>query len=361
MADAHQVEFSSDYDTNALALEWQSLEKQARSSFFLSWTWISTWLESVKHRPVLVRVHSGPEVTALGLLARADTVRHLFVRSRQLHLHQSGDPDLDRVTIEFNGFLVRQGLEAEVVPQIFRKLPGLTVQWDECVLPGVPAQYRAFGTEAGYACAMDRRSPNFLVDLERLRQQNVDLTQTLSRNSRAQLRRALRLAGSEGPLHIHAASDLEEALSYFAALKQLDRRGSQKQGGAFSSATRDQFHRRLIARGWERGEIGLLRASAGEHTIGYLYQFSYRGRVLSYQAAYAPGKDNRHHPGIVMHYLAIERAKSGGAKSYDFLAGQARYKSSLGDEDEEMVWLRLQKPRPAFLLERAVSRVRGAL
>jgi CelD/BcsL family acetyltransferase involved in cellulose biosynthesis len=357
MAGAHQIEFHPDYDMNALAMEWQGLEKQARASFFLSWTWISTWLESVAERPMLVRVRSGTEITALGLLGRANIVRHLFVRSRQLHLHQSGSPDLDRITIEFNGFLVRQGLEADVVPQIFRRLVDLTGPWDECVLPGVPAQYMAFGKGAGYACTTDRRSPNFLVNLEGLRQQKLDLTQTLSRNSRAQLRRALRLAGTEGPLHIHAASDLEEALSYFAALKNLDRR----RGGAFATVARDQFHRRLIARGWGRGEVELLRASAGNHTIGYLYQFSYRGQILSYQIAYAPGKDNRHHPGIVMHYLAIERAKTCGGQTYDFLAGQARYKNSLGDEGEKMLWLRLQKPRPSFWLERALSRMRDAM
>jgi CelD/BcsL family acetyltransferase involved in cellulose biosynthesis len=361
MPGPYQVELNPAYDRNSLAAEWQALETQACASFFLSWTWISTWLDNLAKPPILVRVRSGPEIAALGLLARANACRHHFVRSRQLHLHQTGDEDLDRIATEFNGFLIRQGAEAEVVTEIFRKLPDLLPLWDECVLPGVPARYMALAERAGYVCAVDRRSPNFLVDLDRLRRQETDLTQTMSRNGRTQLRRALRLARSDGPLTIDPASDLKEALSYFAALKQLDRWESKGQSGAFATAARELFHRRLIARGLARGEVELLCVRAGSQLVGYLYQFSYRGQVLSYQAAFVPRDDNRHHPGIVMHYLAIERAKAQGARSYDLLAGQARYKKSLGEEGDELVWCRLQRPRLAFTLERALRRLRDAI
>jgi CelD/BcsL family acetyltransferase involved in cellulose biosynthesis len=357
----YQVELDIVYDRKSLAAEWQALETEACASFFLSWTWISTWLDSLAMPPILVRVRSGPETAALGLLVQANIRRHHFVRSRQLHLHQTGDEDLDRIATEFNGFLIRRGAEKDVVTEIFRKLPELLPLWDECVLPGVPAYYMALAECAGYVGAVDRRSPNFIVDLDHLRQLKADLTLTMSRNGRAQLRRALRLAGTEGPLTIDPASDLEEALSYFAALKQLDRWESKGQSGAFATAARELFHRRLIARGLARGEVQLLCGRAGSHLVGYLYQFSYRGKVLSYQAGFVPRDDNRHRPGLVMHYLAIERAKAQGAISYDLLAGQARYKRSLAEEGEELVWCRLQRPRLRFTLERTLRRLRNAI
>jgi CelD/BcsL family acetyltransferase involved in cellulose biosynthesis len=356
---SYQIDLLFTYDLNLLAGEWQVLESQARASFFLSWTWISTWLESVCEAPLLVRVRAGQDIVALGFLARTTVSRYLFVRSRQIHLHQTGDGDLDRIATEFNGFLVRQGCEEDAIPQILGQLR--TLVWDECILPGVPARYRRFADAAGYPCVADRSSYNFIVDLDRLRRQKADVGDAMSRNSRAQLRRALRLARAEGALSIDPAADMEQALSYFAALKQLDRWARRGQSGAFATPAREQFHRRLIARGWGRGEVELLHVRAGLRTIGFLYQFSYCGRILAYQAGYIPENDNRRRFGIVMHYLAIERAKARGAQTYDFLAGHARYKKSLGSEDEQLVWIRLQRPKTAFVIERFLRRVRDAL
>lgn len=353
-----QIEFCSDFDLEEAAREWKALEAIACPSFFLSWTWISTWLESLSSPPVLVRAMRPGQVMAMGFLALTDAWRHLIVRSRQLHLHQSGDPDLDRIATEFNGLLVRPGLEEEIVPTILGRLRLFGPAWDECVLPGVPEQFATFARSAGYRVVEDHRAPDFFIDLRALARGGHDLAGGLSRNGRSQLRRALKLAAADGPLALDAAATVEDGLRYFEALKALDRRQAQ---GAFASPARDLFHRRLIARGLPLGQVELLRARAGEKTIGYLYQFLYRGRVLAYQSSYARPADNRHRPGLVLHHLAVERAKLDGQCVYDFLAGEARYKRALGGTGPVLVWLRLQRPKPLFALEGAARQLKGAL
>ena len=62
-----------------------------------------------------------------------------------------------------------------------------------------------------------------------------------------------------------------------------------------------------------------------------------------------------------MHHLAIERARKKGFAVYDFLAGEARYKQSLGTELQTLVWCRAQKAKTIFMLERAARRLKRAL
>jgi CelD/BcsL family acetyltransferase involved in cellulose biosynthesis len=122
-----------------------------------------------------------------------------------------------------------------------------------------------------------------------------------------------------------------------------------------------RFHQRLIAKGHARGVVELLQVRAGSRSLGYLYQFCYRGRVLAYQSAYPSCDDNRRRLGLVMHCLAVERAGALGHSLYDFLAGEARYKRSLGREEQKLMWLRLQRPRLLFGLERGARRVKAAM
>jgi hypothetical protein len=53
----------------------------------------------------------------------------------------------------------------------------------------------------------------------------------------------------------------------------------------------------------------------------------------------------------VAHCLAIDIHLAEGAMIYDFMAGEARYKASLGESGPEMYHLLLQRPTWALRLE----------
>jgi len=83
-----------------------------------------------------------------------------------------------------------------------------------------------------------------------------------------------------------------------------------------------------------------LRIGAGDAAIGYLYNFRFRNRVLAYQSGFdyrAAGPQQK--PGLTAHHLAIEMYAAQGIESYDFLAGEDRYKLSLSTGATELHWL----------------------
>ena len=92
-----------------------------------------------------------------------------------------------------------------------------------------------------------------------------------------------------------------------------------------------------------------MRGSKG--TIGCLYNFVHRGRVYAYQSGFHASRDNRLKPGLVSHFKAIELNYRLGNRTYDFLAGDARYKRSLSNASNQLLWLVAQRPKFAFWAE----------
>jgi CelD/BcsL family acetyltransferase involved in cellulose biosynthesis len=166
--------------------------------------------------------------------------------------------------------------------------------------------------------------------------------ESLSANARYQIRRSDRRYAARGRLAIARAEDLATALAWLDALATLHQRTwiRRQRPGAFANPRFTAFHKTLIARGFQRQEIDLLRITAGDHVVGYLYNFRHQNRVAAYQSGFDYDAAGPHEkPGLTSHHLAIEFYRAGGCRSYDFLAGDHRYKTSLSNAEETMVWL----------------------
>jgi hypothetical protein len=81
----------------------------------------------------------------------------------------------------------------------------------------------------------------------------------------------------------------------------------------------------------------------------------------SYLSGFAYEADNKVKPGLVSFYLYIEQKMKSGWKVLDFLAGDHRYKTSLGQPGPNMYWFRAQERRPQLMLEDALRRVKRRL
>jgi CelD/BcsL family acetyltransferase involved in cellulose biosynthesis len=345
--------------------EWQRLEAVVRPSFFTSWHWIGTWLEAipVEGRPELLRGSRDGETVALALLgSRTVRRRHGLIRSRSLFINETGDPLFDALTIEHNGLLC--------APADHRAACDALVTWF--------AQQGAWADELHFGGSLDRLSEplvadcgllrgeiaksSYHVDLERLCGSDGDVGKVLSTNARQQLRRAKRLFERSGPLQLTRAASLAEAHAFFSDMKELHAASWQRRGRehAFSGTFFEPFHRLLIERALAAGAIELWRASAGARLIGYLYNFSFAGRVYAYQSGFAYD-DPRARPGVVAHAMAIRQAWRAGAGVYDFLAGSNRLKQSFATHAESMLWQTLQQPRLGFRLEHLGRRLKNAV
>lgn len=359
-AGAVDIVVSGVTDFAALEAKWRDLETRSNPSFFQSWTWMGCLAEERFPDPVLVEARDRGRTVALALFNR---------RGRTLYLGESGDAALDCVFIEYNGVLAETGREASLIaaclaaarggsgPRSFRfrpihSPPAGRLWRRRLVLSGVDSATAVSLREIG-SVSRNRSLPAPFADLCG---SNDGYLERRSANTRHQLRRSLRDYAATGPITIERADTLARALAFLDGLAALHQAtwAARGQPGAFAKPFFGRFHRALIERGLERGEVDLLRVAAGEQTIGFLYNYCYRGSSIAYQSGFAYAAAGRHgKPGLTCHYEAIRFAARWGAVRYDFLAGDDRYKRSLADGAETLHWIEVtSRYSPRFLARR---------
>ena len=336
-------------DFAALESKWRDLEARSNASFFQSWTWTGCLAEQRFPDPVLVEARDQGRTIALALFNRV---------GRTLYLGESGDQVLDDIFIEFNGVLAESGREAELTQACLRAVRdasggrGFGLRRWRLVLSGVNPAILAAAQQIG-AVRRTRDRPAHFVDFAT---GHAGFLERRSANTRQQLRRSDRAFAAAAPITIERAANLAQAYEFLDGLAALHQASwvARRQPGAFANPFFARFHRALIARGLERGEIDLLRVATGPQTIGFLYNFRYRGQSLAYQSGFDHGSAGRHQkPGLTCHHQAIQLAAQWGATRYDFLAGDDRYKRSLADRSARLHWIEVGSPyAPRFLLLR---------
>lgn len=323
----------------ALEAAWRSLEARADLSFFRSWTWTGCLYAERFPRPLLLRAERDGAVVALGL----------FNRGRlSLHLGESGIAARDSIYIEHNGLLrAREG--APNLAELLRVVRARKLPPRRLVLSGVDDSHLQAARAIGGRVVLRRDHVAPVLDLEK---SGPDWMAAISANTRQQLRRSARAYAGQGRLRIERAGTMEQAHAFLDALAFLHQRiwEKRRERGAFAEPFFRRFHRELIARGMDRDEIDLLRISAGDRVIGYLYNFRHRGRVLAYQSGFdydvATGAQK---PGMTCHQMAIDMYAAAGVRAYDFLAGDHRYKRSLANGQATLHWLTIYPALSDFL------------
>lgn len=353
-----------------LLAEWAVLEARSDASIFQSGSWIKSWLQALPDTVEIqrLRVWHGAELVGLGLFGKSVQTRHKLIRSRMWWLSESGNPGLDTLTIEHNNLLVARGCEDGVWPAAIDALMRHRQEWDEIRISGISSQAsRSSITQCAQARGLvpqiEFSKPYFWVDLEGMRPSREEYLNVLSRNTRQQIKRTMKLYEEKGPLALSLASSEDEALAYLEQLKQLHQAYWNRKGyaGAFATEFANRFHRNLVANGFASHQIQLIKVTAGEGTVGLLYNFRYRNRVSNYQAGLVYDANPKLKPGLVCHTLAIETNISLGSKAYDFLMGESQYKRSLSTQDGMMYWLTLRQPKLRFWIEDAARQVRSRL
>ncbi len=354
---------------------WRELETRSERSFFLSWDWIGCW---VAETGIPVQVLIGREagrVVLLGLLAASDRRGRLPLTIPGAGLHTTGNPDQDIITIEYNGFLVaREGSSPDMGRNIgqaedaaIRFLLGQEAgrrsndrQIDELHLRNVPRTYEEHDRSAGLRRELVWSKPSWRVDLAEIRASGRGYLDSISANTRQQIRRSMRLYEQQGKLVATSARDVPEALAFLDGLKALHQPYWTGRGepGAFAYPFFERFQRRLIESCHPHGGVELIRVTRGDKAIGYLYNLIYRQQVYSYQCGFLFESDPRLKPGLVSHSLCIEMHLREGDSRYDFMAGENRYKANLGTPGPDMHYVVLQRPTLPILLEHGLRTLR---
>ena len=322
-----------------LQAQWTALEASTGCPPFASWHWVSTWLRELPAtvQPLLFRA-SGPDgVVALALLVAAPEqgTARLFGR-HSWHLQETGDAELDEVTVEYGGLLARPADRIAAFGTLFRLLDQLPPDWRRLrITTSAQGADIAAALPPGMQATSVRARPCFSVDLDAVRAASGGYVEVLGRKARGSLRQTLRAYARLGPLHAETAPDAGTALAWFDTFQELHTRHWQGRGagGCFARPFFGRFHRALIERATGDGFVRMTRVTAGDTLLGYLYNLGWQGRVYYYNAGMNYGILGRHdRPGIASLYAAVEQAAAEGAHVFDFLAGDQEYKRRLSTD-----------------------------
>ena len=342
---------------------WTDLERRADTTFFLSWSWVSAWLEQAGAPDFVLAGRADGELVCLGLLRRQTEWRHRFVRSRAIYLHQTGNPGEDAVYIEYNGFLTDKRFAGIATKAFgFLRSSPCVGKFDEFQIGGAPETLHEEFLASGFRTQVRDRKATAYVDLAAVRETGGDYLASLSSNTRYQLRRALKIYEERGAVILQPARSTEEALRFFDEMGILHEAAWRKRagGGAWRYPFLVSMHRRVIKRAFPDGGVDIVRITCGDRTIGYIHCLVRGGWIGSYLSGFAYEDDNKVKPGLVSFYLYIQHKIRSGGVVFDFLAGEHRYKTSLGQPGPALVWFRVQERRPQFMLEQAVRRLKSS-
>lgn len=344
--DGFRFSLSSIDGIERLEREWRALETQDATPFFLSWDWIGCWLKNLPTalKPAVLRIQSGGQLVGLALLTPVSKRRLGLIPCRGLHLHETGDAALDALTIEYNGILSARHHRKEATRR--------AIEWllseghaDELSLPGVSASILDSFDRRQFSAHIRDIKPVYPIDLAPTATDRREFLQTISGNTRGQLRRAIRQYEALGELRVveaRSAHEAQDMLSEMIPLHQGYWEGRDR-AGAFANSRFVEFHRRLIRDGHDKGCIQFFRCMAGPSVIGYLYNVKRDGHVYAYQSGFDYRLLPRSKPGWVCHYLAIEENRRQGTMSYDLLAGHSQFKASFATPGDTLVWLTVER------------------
>jgi CelD/BcsL family acetyltransferase involved in cellulose biosynthesis len=235
--------------------------------------------------------------------------------------------------------------------QLWALVPGV----DQIRVPGVSARHALWrGLTVPVRQVREHTERAYRVDLAPLRAMGRAYLDSLGPQTRSTVRRSLRLYEGLGPVELTAAGTVEQGLAFLARLKHFHQAAWQARGrpGAFANPWFEDFHQRLVRSGLPTGQVQLLRLTAGSKEVGYLYNFVHGGQVLAYQSGFHFGlTEHNHHPGLVTHAQAVQRALDDGLDGYDFLAGEARHKQQLAHQTYPMTTFTLQRSSLGWWLE----------
>jgi CelD/BcsL family acetyltransferase involved in cellulose biosynthesis len=357
-----RVEWMSVRDLAAIEPIWRSVAASAHATYFQSWSWVETWLRSVPNRDrirLAVITDGGAPVGAF-FLGSALKRRHGLILSMSKYVNETGDEAIDDLCLEYNSFACAPSIRLEL-RWILDQIPG---RWDELYLSALdtsrfPAD--AFADVGGpFRVDVRKTSISYFVDLDAVRARG-EYIPLVGHKTRAQLRRTYRAYEAEGAITTEVAADLPSALSIYRELVELHQHRWTKHGfpGAFGAAYVRHFHEQLIRDRQQSGETQLMRVRVAGRTIGCIYGFVHDGTLYQYQTGMVYEEATRdHRPGFICNAEAIKYNTQLGLHRYDFLGGSQAYKKQLATGERSLVWVRVQKPRVRFWLERGAKLLR---
>jgi CelD/BcsL family acetyltransferase involved in cellulose biosynthesis len=343
-------------DISQLLRDWESLFELSEATCFQSIYWVRAWIKCYQPDFKVLRVWQGDELLGMALVVMVRKRTKLGFTSNSLYFQQTGDSVLDQIWVEYNGVLCKKGTEDSVTQVVGEYLRTSDFEWDELCLGTVRVSFiKKLKKCLDLRSLIRHESPSYGVSLVAVRESGKTYLEVLSRNTRYQIRRSIKLYEIEGEtLEVVRAVSEQQAEQFFLDAGEYHKKRWGR-GSGFHNEHFIRFHCELISDSHKAGFVDILKIKCGSKVLGYLYNLCCNGVVYFYLSGLSECGTTKLKPGLTAHALAIEYYKEKGMRFYDFMGGDGQYKKSLGEAHETLIYADLRKDRLMYRMENKLS------
>jgi CelD/BcsL family acetyltransferase involved in cellulose biosynthesis len=345
-----EVEITHSYNIEKLQRQWLNIQEEQSLPFFLTWAWISCWLDTYSPDLIVITASHNNTIVAIGLFTRVTRIRHGVVMSHQYLLHQMGDPLLDQIWMEYNDFICIDEYRVPAVNACIQALQQSEYDCDEIILSMITASRASDIQHAIEGSHILLSNPCYSNNLDEIRAIDSHYLATLNSNTRYQIRRSMRLYQQlHGEIRYRFAENVDEALAFFHEAGEYHVLRWKDSG--FNNKQFVLFHENLIKKSAKSNSVDFMKITSGDTTIAILY-FHLVGRAVYFYLQGINYEANKKlKPGLVAHALATQYYLNKGMRKYDYMGGYSQYKRQLSNPVEDLVTLCIQKPSLFFSIE----------
>jgi CelD/BcsL family acetyltransferase involved in cellulose biosynthesis len=306
--------------------EWRGLAEHApEGGFFLSWEWVSTWLECFRgERPlVILLVREGTRL--VGVLPLLQERRGFLWRRRCLVGAVNNQSPRAGLLCEGETGLVFRALLDHLRSARRRLRLLLPLHETGSQLSAVlPEAARGFGL----LTRLSRRSP-----LLRIEGDWDAYLETRSTHVRREWRRKRRRLEERGSLKHRVVTDPRDIAPAMADVLEIERHSwKEDEGTSFTAETAlERFYLDLACRCAERGWLRLHLLHLDGKPVAHAFAVLYRSEMLAIKTSYDQ-RFSELSPGVTLMLTLIERACAEGATAVDFLGAESRWKAEMAND-----------------------------
>ncbi|WP_017444347.1 GNAT family N-acetyltransferase [Gayadomonas joobiniege] len=254
-------------------------------------------------------------------------------------LNRAGCTEIDQIWPEYNNLIYAKDFEAQVWHAFLGYFAANRAQ--RLVVGLTPAIHVLEGSNE-FIIEKNIVSPSFWLDLKPEYIEVDCLLKSFSRNTRSQIRRALKKCEAIAELNVERATTESEAQLWF---EQAGRYHMQRwSDSGFKNPRFVEFHKNLINKLFAVDKVDLLKVCLGKTTLAILYCLRDGTTARFYLSGINYHPDlNSIKPGILSHMMAIQFFSAQGLSGYDFMAGENRYKKSLSSQQGAQILYSVRK------------------
>ena len=319
-------------ELDSYAPEWNELLAQSSAdTIFLTWEWISAWLDAVyPEAPLFVVTVRGGDGRLIAVAPFYRSEFRLLGIMKYRCLRMVGDCHCGA---EYSDLIVRKGFEASAISLIGRVLLDNRCLWD-CIYAVNAASWtgglRRLECDLGAAFPCLHKRPTVFSAVE-LPETYEEYLSSLSRRQRSNIKRHEKLLRAEGMGNTSYCTSEEELPRFLDLLFRLHRKRWQSVGQSGSFVRRppmERFYRRFAPEALRQGWLRVFALEVNGTVAAVQYGYAYGTTLYSVQEGYDP--QARKGVGNVLRKRAIELCINDGVKTYDFLGGFSDHKRHWG-------------------------------